>query len=247
MDMLKTKTVVITGCIKGIGRATMDFFARNGANIFACAQMQDQEFEEHISSLQQEAQVDITPVYFDLSSLDDVKVGMRSILQSKKPIDALVNIAGVTDNALFHMTSIDQMKKLFDIDFFSQIVIMQMLSKVMMKQKRGSIINVSSITATDGNAGQVSYSAAKAALIGASKTLSIELGQYNIRVNVVSPGVIETDMTKALPEDKLNDLLNKAKIKRIGLPNEVAETLLFLASDASSYITGENIRVSGGI
>lgn len=247
VKLLLNKNSVITGCLKGIGFDTLNLFAEHGSNIFACAQYKTEEFESHIEALSNTYNVEIIPVYFDLSDNDQIKSGMKTILSSKKRIDALINIAGMTQNSNFHMTILESMKKLFDIDFFSQITIMQYISKIMMKYNSGSIVSVASITGIDGNAGQVSYSAAKGALIVASKTLSIELGKYNIRVNTVSPGVINTDMTKSLSKDIFDSLLTDCRLKRPGEAKEVAESLLFLASDLSSYITGQNIRIDGGI
>ncbi|MEG2882686.1 MAG: SDR family oxidoreductase [Christensenella sp.] len=244
--MLRGKTVVITGCLRGIGRSTLDVFAQSGADIFACAQNEEDEFSAHIQELSAQYAVEITPVYFDLANSESIKSGMKQIISSKKKIDALINIAGVTYNALFVMTSIDKMREVFEIDFFSQMLITQYISKLMLRQKSGSIVTVASI-AGDGNAGQIAYSAAKAAVIGATKTLAAELGTAGIRVNAVAPGVIKTDMTMALPDDIFSKLVSKADIPRAGEPDEVAKVLLYLASDLSSYVTGQVIRIDGGM
>jgi 3-oxoacyl-[acyl-carrier protein] reductase len=245
--LLINKNAVITGCLRGIGRTTMDAFARNGANIWACCQAPEEEFETHISALQKEYGVVIRPVYFDLSDFDQIKEGMKTIMAAKEKVDILVNIAGMTYNALFQMTTMEKMKQVFDIDFFSQMLITQYISKIMIKHTIGSIINISSIAGIDGNYGQVAYSAAKAALIGATKTLADELAVSKIRVNAIAPGVIKTGMTAELAQDKFDKLVGKSKLNRAGLPDEVADTLVFLASDMSSYITGQVIRVDGGI
>ena len=131
--------------------------------------------------------------------------------------------------------------------FFSQIMISQFIVKNMMKQKKGSIINVASIAGIDGNFGQIAYSAAKAALIGATKTMALELGDMGIRVNAVAPGVIDTDMTRNLPDRIKDDLLSPAAIPRMGQKDEVANVLLYLSSDLSEYVTGQVIRIDGGI
>ncbi|MEF9987540.1 MAG: SDR family oxidoreductase [Christensenella sp.] len=245
--MLRGKTVVITGCLRGIGRSTLDVFAQNGANIFACAQNEEDEFSAHIQELSAQYAVEITPVYFDLANSESIKSGMKQIISSKKKIDALINIADVTYNALYVMTSIDKMREVFEIDFFSQMLITQYISKLMLRQKSGSIVTVASIAGMDGNAGQIAYSAAKAAVIGATKTLAAELGAAGIRVNAVAPGVIKTDMTMALPDDIFSKLVSKADIPRAGEPDEVAKVLLYLASDLSSYVTGQVIRIDGGM
>lgn len=245
--MLRGKTAVITGCLKGIGRETLGVFARNGANIFACAQYEDKELVSYIEELEKENNVTIIPIYFDLANTEEIKLGMKKIISYKMKVDILINIAGMTYNALFPMTSIDSMRNVFEIDFFSQMIITQYISKLMIRQKSGSIINVSSIAGIDGNAGQVAYSAAKAALIGATKTLAIELGANGIRVNAIAPGVIDTDMTRSLGEEKFKDLFKDALLNRVGKTEEVSNTLIYLASDLSSYVTGQVIRIDGGI
>ncbi len=245
--LLKGKNVVITGCLKGIGRATMELFAKNGANIWACCQFQDTQFEECIDSLQQKYDVWITPVYFDLTEHDQIKAAVKTIMSAKQPLDVLVNIAGMTQDALFHMISMEQMKRIFEVNFFSQMLLTQYITKLMLRKKSGSVINISSISAIDGNPGQLSYSASKAALIGATKTLSAELAPSGIRVNAIAPGVIKTEMTEDLPDEALERLMDKSSLKRIGLAEEVGNAILFLASDMSSYITGQVLRVDGGI
>jgi 3-oxoacyl-[acyl-carrier protein] reductase len=145
------------------------------------------------------------------------------------------------------MTSMEAMRQVFEIDFFSQMLVTQYLTKLMVRQKAGSVINVSSVTGMDGNPGQVAYGAAKAALIGATKTLAAELAEYNVRVNAVAPGVIKTDMTAALAANKMEVLVGKTKLGRPGLPEEVAKVMLFLASDLSSYVTGQVVRIDGGM
>jgi 3-oxoacyl-[acyl-carrier protein] reductase len=245
--LLKDKTAVITGCLKGIGRTTMRSFAKNGANIWAFSEKQTEEFEEDIAELSEKYNVLITPVYVDLFETEEIKKAIRTIHQSKRNVDILVNIAGITSNALLNMTTMENMKRVFELNFFSQIFVTQNISKIMMKQKSGSIINISSVSAIDGNRGQVAYSASKAALIGATKTLSSELSEYGIRVNAIAPGVIETSMTAELDKDDFQILVNKTNLGRAGKPDEVANVLLFLASDLSSYITGQVIRVDGGM
>ena len=245
--LLRGKTAVITGCLRGIGRKTLDRFAENGADIFACAMEESPEFLEHIATLQEKYQVAITPLYFDLRNELQIKEAMKTIISSKKKIDVLVNIAGLTHNALFTMTSIQTFRDVMEVDFISQMTITQYIAKLMTRNKSGSIINISSIAGIDGNAGQSAYSAAKAALIGVTKTLAIELGSSGIRVNAIAPGVIETDMTKALTETQWDALLSKAAMPRAGQPQEVADLSLYLASDSSAYVTGQIIRIDGGI
>jgi len=245
--LLKGKNVVVTGCLRGIGRATMELFARHGANIWACCQFQDAEFEECIDGLQQKYDVWIRAVYFDLASHDQIRASVKTIISAKEPVNVLVNIAGMTQDALFHMISMEQMKHIFEVNFFSQMLLTQYITKLMLRKKSGSVVNISSISAIDGNPGQLSYSASKAALIGATKTLSAELAPLGIRVNAIAPGVIKTDMTRDLPDEVLGRLMDKSSLKRLGLAEEVGNAILFLASDLSSYVTGQVLRVDGGI
>jgi len=245
--MLSGKNAVITGALQGIGKSTVDFFASRGANVWACAFSRTEEFENFCKVTGEKYNVWIKPVYFDLTSYDQIKSAVKTIQSDKVPVNVLVNIAGTTKDALFHMVSMESMKNIFEINFFSQIYFSQFITKLMLRNKQGSVIFVSSITAIDGNVGQLSYGSSKAALIGAMKTMSKELASKGIRVNVVAPGVIDTDMNKIVPEDVLKEKINLMDIQRLGSANEVASTIAFLASDLSDYITGQVIRIDGGI
>jgi 3-oxoacyl-[acyl-carrier protein] reductase len=172
---------------------------------------------------------------------------MKKIAADKRRVDVLLNVAGMTQDSLFPMTAMASMKRVFEINFFAQMQISQFASKLMARQKSGSIIFVSSITALDGNPGQTSYSSSKAALLGATKTLATELAEHNIRVNAIAPGVIKTDMTAALPAQAYERLCARIPMKRAGLPSEVAGVMLFLASELSTSVTGQVLRIDGGI
>lgn len=245
--LLKDKTAVITGCMQGIGKATLDLFAQEGADVFACCQKESEEFLKHIEDLKKEFNVEIIPVYFDLNDTDSIKSAAINILQTKKPVHILANIAGMTKDALFPMVTREQLQHVFDINFFSQIVFTQYIVKIMLKYGCGSIINTSSISGIDGNKGQLAYGASKAAWISATKTMSEELGPQGIRVNAIAPGVIATSMTENLPEEALHKQMSKSSIKRKGTPKEVAGVIAYLASDLSSFVTGQVIRIDGGI
>ena len=245
--ILNNKNAIITGCIQGIGKATLEEFAKNGANIWACALEYNDAFETYCKELSEEYNVWIKPVYFNLLNQDEIKIGLKQIASDKLPIDILVNIAGMTKDAITHMVTMEQMKLIFEINFFSQIYLTQFVTKLMIRQGYGSVVNTSSISAIDGSYGQLSYSSSKAALIGATKTLSKELASKGIRVNAIAPGVISTDMNKIVPDNIIQENIKKMKIKRLGNAHEVAKTILFLASDLSNYITGQIIRIDGGI
>ena len=245
--ILKNKNAIITGCIQGIGKATLEEFAINGANIWACALEYNEDFEAYCQKLSYENNIWVKPVYFNLLNQDEIKVSLKKIASDKLPIDILVNIAGMTKDAITHMVTMDQMKLIFEINFFSQIYLTQFVTKLMIRQGYGSVVNTSSISAIDGSYGQLSYSSSKAALIGATKTLSKELASKGVRVNAIAPGVISTDMNKIVPDSIIQENIKKMKIKRLGKADEVAKTILFLASDLSNYITGQIIRIDGGI
>ena len=245
--ILNNKNAIITGCIQGIGKATVEEFAKNGANIWACALEYNDAFETYCKKLSEEYNVWIKPVYFNLLNQDEIKIGLKQIASDKLPIDILVNIAGMTKDAITHMVTMEQMKLIFEINFFSQIYLTQFVTKLMIRQGYGSVVNTSSISAIDGSYGQLSYSSSKAALIGATKTLSKELASKGVRVNAIAPGVISTDMNKIVPDSIIQENIKKMKIKRLGKADEVAKTILFLASDLSNYITGQIIRIDGGI
>ena len=246
--MLKGKNAVITGTLQGIGKATLEYFAANGANVWACAQHQDDAFEAYCKELEAEYGVWVKPVYFDLTNADAIKAAVKTIQSDKQPVDALVNIAGMARDAIFHMVSMETMKLVFEVNFFSQILLSQYITKLMLRNPNpSSVVFVSSISAIDGNAGQLAYGSSKAALIGAMKTMSKELASKGIRVNAIAPGVIDTDMNKVVPQEVIDQKIKTMDIKRLGKPSEVASTIAFLCSDLSRHITGQTIRIDGGI
>ena len=245
--LLNGKTAVVTGCLKGIGRETLGLFAAHGANVFACCQAPSDEFSSHCSELARTHGVQIAPLYFDLLDDKAIKEAALAIQRTGMPVDALVNVAGVNKDALFHMVTMEQLRLTFQINLFSQIAFTQYITRIMLRHKKGSVINISSITGIDGNPGQLAYAASKAAVIAATKTMSAELGPHGIRVNAVAPGVIATAMTAAVPGGALSRVVARSKIGRIGEAIEVANVCLYLASDRASFVTGQVIRVDGGI
>lgn len=246
--MLSGKNVVITGTLQGIGKAALEFFASNGANVWACAQYFSEEFQFFCKTLEQKHSVWVKPIYFDLASAEEMKAAVKTIQSDKKPVDALVNVAGMTRDALFHMVTMESMKKIFEVNFFAQIAFSQYITKLMLRNPNSSsVIFVSSISAVDGNVGQLAYGSSKAALIGAMKTMSKELASKGIRVNAIAPGVIDTSMNQEVPREVIEEKIKMMDIKRLGKPSEVASVLAFLASDLSKHITGQLIRIDGGM
>ena len=246
--LLKGKTAVVTGCNRGIGKAILDVFANNGANIWACTRQPDDKFSEYVTSLSKKTGVEINQVYFDFTQIDQIKTGVKTILSKKTAVDVIVNNAGVIFTSLFQMTSIDKMKEIFNINYFSQMLFTQILVRSMIRQGSGAIVNISSSAAIEGNEGRTAYAASKAAIIASTKVMAKELASNNIRVNAIAPGLTETDMMiESTPEEAIYDTLQRTCLKRVGRPEEIANVVLFLSSDLSSYMTGQVLRVDGGM
>ena len=245
--MLKNKSALITGANRGIGFSILKKMAENGANIIACARKQNDLFEKKISDISKKFNIEIKPVYFDLSDENEIEQGLKKIISLNWTIDIIVNNAGINHVALFKMTSIKKIREIFNINFFSPILLTQKLLNSMIKNKKGSIINISSNAAVECDAGRSGYSSSKAALIAWTKVLSKELGDFNIRVNAVSPGLTNTDMgEKDVSKKIIEDAIKRVPLKRAANPDEIAKVVLFLASDMSSYVNGEVISVTGG-
>ena len=245
--MLKGKNAIITGARRGIGRATVEVFAKNGANVWACARKRDDAFEAEMRSVSEKYGVEIWPVYFDVTNDAEVKEAVQVIRKQKRDVDILANIAGIAgDKTSFPMSSMENMKEVFDTNFFAATLLTQYIVRLMIRQKKGSIIYVSSIAGLDGTPSQYAYASSKAALIGATKNLAREVAADNIRVNAIAPGIIDTDMGGEIEETLREEILSKVIMKRTGNPEEVANVIAFLGSDLSSYITAQVIRVDGG-
>jgi len=246
--LLKNKIAVVTGCNRGIGKKILEIFSANGATVFACVRNISEEFKSRIKEIEKNTNNKIIPIQFDLSDESQIKEAANSILLTNHSIDILVNNAAMIHTGIFQMTSIKKLKEVFEVDFFSQTNFTQYILKSMVKNKKGSILYISSSSALDGNEGRSAYSSAKSALITQSKVLSRELGVHNIRVNAIAPGLTDTDMMKKnTTQETIKDVLSTVSLRRIARTEEIANTALFLSSDLSSYITGQVIRVDGGM
>ena len=194
LSSLKNKNVIITGCNKGIGKATLEGFAKYGANIFACVRSNSSEFKKFILTLNKKYKIKIYVIKLDLLKKSSISNCVNEIYKINKNIDILVNNAGMLFNSLFQMTSEKQLQEMFQVNYFSQVYLTQIISRGMTKNKTGNIIFVSSTSGINGDYGRFAYSSSKAAILSTVKTLSKELSNYNIRVNAVSPGLTETDL-----------------------------------------------------
>jgi 3-oxoacyl-[acyl-carrier protein] reductase len=243
-NLLKNKVVLITGCNRGIGRAMLESFAANGAIVYA-ASRKDGSLEVTASELSSKFATKVIPVYFDVTNNSAIKSVFLKINSEQKRLDVVVNNAGVMQDALIGMINDQLMQNIFAVNVFAVINMMQYAAKLMLRQKSGSIINISSIVGVNGNPGQTVYSASKGAIISLTKTAAKELAPNNIRVNAIAPGMIDTDMFRSIGEPHITERISKIAMGRVGTPEDVANTAVFLASDLSEYVTGQIIGVDG--
>jgi 3-oxoacyl-[acyl-carrier protein] reductase len=246
MKLLESKTALITGASRGIGKAIALKFAGEGADIAVTNIFDDDEFKTTIKEI--EALGVIAKGYvFNVASFEDSGKIVTDILKDFTKIDILVNNAGITKDTLLMRMTEEQWDAVIAVNLKSVFNLTKAVLPSMLKQKGGSIINMSSIVGVSGNAGQSNYSASKAGILGFTKSIAKEIGSRNIRCNAIAPGFILTEMTEKLPEDVKTGWINKIPLRRGGTPEDVADTALFLASDLSSYITGQTIHVCGGL
>jgi 3-oxoacyl-[acyl-carrier protein] reductase len=246
MKLLEGKTAVITGAARGIGKAIALRFAAEGANIA----FTDLAYNESVQALEAELTkmgVKAKGYASNAANFADTTEVVGKIMQDFGRIDVLVNNAGITRDTLLMRMTEEQWDLVINVNLKSVFNFTKIVQSIMLKQKSGSIINMSSVVGVSGNAGQSNYSASKAGIIGFTKSIAKELGSRNIRCNAIAPGFIITEMTAALPEEVRNSWAEKIPLKRGGTPEDVANTSLFLASDLSSYVSGQVINVCGGM
>ena len=246
MKLLEGRTVIITGASRGIGRGIAEVFAKQGANIAFTYRSSD----EKAKALEDELSANgckVKGYKSDASNFEAAQQLAVDVLEEFGSIDVLVNNAGITKDGLLMRMSEDDFDIVMDINMKSVFNMTKAVLRPMLKQRKGSIINMSSVVGVKGNAGQANYSASKAAINGFTKSTALELGSRNIRCNSIAPGFIETEMTDALGEVQIQEWRNTIPLKRGGTTEDIANSALFLASDMSAYVTGQILHVCGGM
>jgi len=243
----ENKVAFVTGASRGIGRAAAVRLAEGGAKIAISYAGNDVAANEAKAECEKAGAPAVLLLKFDVADPTACAKAVEDVIAGLGGIHILVNNAGISIDGLILRYKADDLKRTLDVDLASAFHLSKAVCKPMMKQRWGSIVNLTSVVGEQGNAGQTAYSMAKAGLIGLTKSLARELGSRNIRVNAVSPGYIDTDMTKTLPEEARKMMTDMAALGRTGTAREVAEAIAFLASDRAAFVTGEVLRVNGGL
>jgi len=246
MKLLEGKTALITGASKGIGRAIALRFAQHGANVaftYLSSVEQGQKLEEELRALG----VDALGLRSDASDAEQAEACIQQVVDRFGRLDVLVNNAGITKDNLLLRMSADDFDRVQKVNLYSVFNTTKAALKTLMKQRSGSIVNISSVVGVKGNAGQANYAASKAGIIGFTKSTALELGSRNIRCNAIAPGFIETEMTAVLDPKTVDGWKEGIPLKRGGTPEEVADACVFFGSDLSTYVTGQVLNVCGGM
>lgn len=243
--MLAGKVCIVTGGSRGIGKAISQVFAQNGAIVYAIA-TREGSVEEWSEVFNKDVRGEVRSMYFDISDERAARDGVMQIKKACEHIDGLVNNAGVEFNELIGMISRDNMEKMFSVNVYGTINMLQMVSRIMGRQETGgSIVNITSMTALRGNKGQLVYSATKGAVISLTKSAAKELAEKKIRVNAIAPGLTNTDMMKQADLEKLQSRINNICLGRLAEPEDIAKACLFMVSDLSTYVSGQVLAVDG--
>ena len=240
------KTAIITGCNRGFGLTLLKIFAQNEYNIIACTRNKNDDFFKLCLKLEEDEGVKIHNIYFDSLKQEEIVKGMEDISTLNVDIDVLINNAAICIIKPQMFTEYEEVENSFKINYFAPFLITKMISDLMIRQGKGSIINISSIGSLGHQPGGASYDASKAALNQFTVSIAQELAPFNVRMNAIAPGPMQTEMFENMKVDVKKKLLKTTALKRAATMEEVTEVVLFLASDKASYITGQIIRVDGG-
>lgn len=246
MKLLQGKTAIITGASRGIGRGIAKVFAEQGANVaftYSSSVQAAEELEKELSAYG----VKVKGYQSNAANFNEAQKLVDDVIAAFGTVDVLINNAGITKDNLLMRISEEDFDKVIEVNLKSVFNMTKAVQRIMLKNKAGSIINMSSVVGVKGNAGQTNYAASKAGVIGFSKSVALELGSRNIRCNVIAPGFIETEMTDKLSAEVVEGWRNAIPLKRGGTPEDVANVCVFLASDMSAYVTGQTINVDGGM
>ena len=246
MKLLEGKNAIITGASRGIGRGIAQVFAKHGANVaftYSSSVEAAEELEQELTNMGVKAKA----YKSNAASFEEAQDLIAQVSKDFSSIDILINNAGITKDNLLMRMSEEDFDKVIEVNLKSIFNMTKAVQRTMLKQRHGSIINMSSVVGVKGNAGQSNYAASKAGIIGFSKSMALELGSRNIRTNVIAPGFIETEMTAKLDEKTVQGWRDNIPLKRGGSPEDIANACVFLGSDLSSYVTGQVINVDGGM
>ncbi len=247
MKEFKNKVVCITGADGGIGREITKRFAAEGATLVLTSIAESAAFNEFVTELKKEYQVDVHPFFFDLSDEEAIKLALKDIKSLKLKINVLINNAGMPHLAIVPFTKLSDLKKVFQVNYFAQFQITQGLLGSIVKDGSGVILNAASIAGIDGDPGNAVYGATKASMIMFTKVLSKELAPQGIRVNAVAPGLTSTPFADAMGDKAKASMEQISSMGRLATPKEIADTYYFLATEDASFINGQVIRVDGGV
>lgn len=246
MKLLEGKNAIITGASRGIGRGIAEIFAQHGANV-AFTYSSSVEAANELEKALQAMGIKAKGYKSNAANFEEAQELVSNVVTEFGSIDILVNNAGITKDNLLMRMSEEDFDKVIEVNLKSVFNMTKAVQRTMLKQRKGSIINMSSVVGVKGNAGQANYAASKAGMIGFSKSMALELGSRNIRTNVIAPGFIETEMTAKLDAKTVDGWREAIPLKRGGSPEDIANACVFLGSDLSSYITGQVLNVDGGM
>jgi 3-oxoacyl-[acyl-carrier protein] reductase len=246
MGLLSGKTAIITGASKGIGKGIAETFAKQGANVaftYLSSVEKGQALEEELKQYG----TNVKGYRSDASKMEDAEALVAQVIEDLGGVDIVVNNAGITKDTLLMRMTEEDFSRVIEVNLNSVFNMTKAVQRTFLKQRSGSIVNISSVVGVKGNAGQANYAASKAGIIGFTKSVALELGSRNIRCNAIAPGFIETEMTAVLDEKTVQQWRDGIPLKRGGSPEDVANACLFLASDMSGYVTGQVMNVCGGM